>query len=210
MDGLIKNIEELPENLQDAIRRGIRTQIIGEADFYKEERETELLAYLDAEIKQADNSMLKMQQESTKVGAELFGISKTYVWNKEKKKALINYKNDYMSQLQAKASNCGQLQTNGSKRGKGRPSKSFYDYLLGDEETKKATLSKMHTLIDGKYGKDVVLVLRAAMEKGLISKPTHTPVKKEFGDIGSYQNYDTYMNRYIFTDEELKGMMGNF
>lgn len=103
MDGLIKNIEELPENLQDAIRRGIRTQIIGEADFYKEERETELLAYLDAEIKQADNSMLKMQQESTKVGAELFGISKTYVWNKERKKALINYKNDYKMQKQIEA-----------------------------------------------------------------------------------------------------------
>lgn len=101
MDGLIKNIEELPESLQEAIRRGIRTQIISEADFYKEECETELLAYLDAEIKRADNIMKKMHQDSTKVGAELFGISKTYVWNKEKKKALINYKNDYLMQLQA-------------------------------------------------------------------------------------------------------------
>lgn len=89
---------------------------------------------------------------------------------------------------------------------RGRKAKPFACYLLGDEAQKAATLKALHTLLQGKSGKDVVLILRAAVEAGKITKPTFTPVKNEFGDIGSESGYNRYMNNErAFSNKEIQG-----
>lgn len=76
----------------------------------------------------------------------------------------------------------------------------FVDRING--EGKADVLAKLHTFIDGKKGKNVALIIRAAIAKGLITKPTFREVANEFGDIGNKAGYNNYM-RYQFTEEEL-------
>ena len=96
------------------------------------------------------------------------------------------------------------------KRKPGRQAKSFSSLLQGTDEQKDNTLKRLHALIDGRRGKEVVLYIKAAIQSGLISlKPTHKTVEKEFGDIGSEQNYDAFMRKNAFTDDELTGAINS-
>lgn len=90
-------------------------------------------------------------------------------------------------------------------RGKrGRPIKQFKDIMLNDEDGNN--LSKMHNVLNGKKGKDFVLIIVACMKKGWITKPTYTQAKNEFGDIGSKQIFSKYLsNQYAFTQTEIEG-----
>lgn len=89
MKEFIKELELLPQDRQKAIREGLQSQIVAQAVFVRDEQPTKFLAYIDEEIAKADASMLKMVQESSQEGAELGAISEIYIWNKERKKALI-------------------------------------------------------------------------------------------------------------------------
>ena len=89
---------------------------------------------------------------------------------------------------------------------RGRKAKPFVSYLLGDDAQKASSLKAFHTLLQDKSGKDAVLIIKAGVKAGKITKPTYTPVIKEFGDIGSQQNFDKYMNNNnAFTDIEIQG-----
>ena len=70
-------------------------------------------------------------------------------------------------------------------------------------------LATLHSLIDGKIGKDVAMVIQAAIMTGKITKPQYSQVASEFGDIGHRSGYDKYM-AIRFADIEIKGMMRQF
>ena len=100
----------------------------------------------------------------------------------------------------------GQAPQKPQNKQRGRKTKTFADYLLGDEAQKAATLKALHILLQGKSGKDVVLILRAAVEAGKITKPTYAPVKDEFGNVGSESGYNKYMNNErAFSNGEIQG-----
>lgn len=70
-------------------------------------------------------------------------------------------------------------------------------------------LATLHSLIDGKIGKDVAMVIQAAIMTGKITKPQYSQVASEFGDIGHRSGYDKYM-AIRFADIEINGMMRQF
>lgn len=95
-DGFITDIGNLPKELQDRINNGLQTQIIKEAELVKNDMPDYYLSYLDGEIGKAGASMQRMIEESGRDGALLANISKVYVWNKERRKALYNLKETYL------------------------------------------------------------------------------------------------------------------
>ena len=86
---------------------------------------------------------------------------------------------------------------------RGRRSKPFKDYLQNDDGSKLQTL---HNVMSGKGGKEVALVIKAAIQIGWITKPTYKAVADEFGDIGNRSNYNKYINGDKFTSDEIVGI----
>ena len=85
-----------------------------------------------------------------------------------------------------------------SKRG--RQTRPFVAYLT------KGDLVSLHKAMDGKAGKDAALIIRTAIQGGLISKPTFTAVEKEFGHVGNRSGFNKYMSdKYFFTEDEITG-----
>lgn len=72
---------------------------------------------------------------------------------------------------------------------------SLYECMLIGDDQKPILLDKLHTLIDGKKGKDVALVILVCMECNLMTRPQHKTLTSVFGDIGSKQGYNDYYNR---------------
>lgn len=73
----------------------------------------------------------------------------------------------------------------------GRPAKGFDDCIVcgGDETLKQKIKDVIKKLSDEKKGVDFVNVIQAAMQAGMMTRPTYNAVQEEFGDIGSGQNY---------------------
>lgn len=94
------------------------------------------------------------------------------------------------------------IATNAAPKKRGRPSKTFDAMLVGDKE---ATKKKLHSLIDGKSGRDAVIYIKTAVTLGIILKPTHTQFVGEFGNIVSKQIYNKYINGNLYYDGELEG-----
>lgn len=93
-------------------------------------------------------------------------------------------------------------------RGKGRPKETLKDKMIDDANGEK--LKMLHTKLDGKKGKDVSLIILAAIKKGWLTKPTYTQVKNEFKDIGCKTGYNKYLNENLFTKEEIEGAINSF
>lgn len=93
-------------------------------------------------------------------------------------------------------------------RGKGRPKETLTDKMIDDANGEK--LKMLHTKLDGKKGKDVSLIILAAIKKGWLTKPTYTQVKNEFKDIGCKTGYNKYLNENLFTKEEIEGAINSF
>lgn len=87
----------------------------------------------------------------------------------------------------------------------------FRSCLLIQDDKKDKLLKKLHSLIDGKKGKAVALVIRSCVELGLMSKPTFGVLQAEFGDIGHHSNYDKYFSDYSerYAEHERQGMIRN-
>lgn len=94
----------------------------------------------------------------------------------------------------------------------GRPShkgKTVKDcMLLQDDEQKNELLKKLHELIDGKKGRGAALVILVCEVMGLMTKPDHAAMVKEFGNIGVRQGYNDYHSRGYksYPQEETKGI----
>ncbi len=87
---------------------------------------------------------------------------------------------------------------------KGRPKESLQNKVVGDDT---GLIKKLHSLIDGKKGKDVYVFIVACIKLGKLTKPTYTQVINEFGYIGNKSGFYRYMNERLFTKIELEGAM---
>lgn len=75
-----------------------------------------------------------------------------------------------------------------------RRKKTFYDALLIPEEDKIAFIKTLHSLIDGKRGRDVGVVLSAAMMQNKIRKPTRAEYESEFKLHGTWNAIYKYLD----------------
>lgn len=89
-----------------------------------------------------------------------------------------------------------------------KKSKSIKDYMLVEDGQKDSLLTILHSLIDGKKGKDVALVILVCVQHGLIKKPEHDIMKKTFGEIGAKSGYNSYFGKGLsaYRPEEIKGI----
>lgn len=101
-----------------------------------------------------------------------------------------------------KVANEPEIHAVNQKKKRGRPSKPFSDILA---EGKEDALQRLHELIDGKTDSKTVLYIKAAMQLGMILKPTHTQFINEFGNIVSKQIFNKYLNANLYSDDELAG-----
>lgn len=87
----------------------------------------------------------------------------------------------------------------------GRPrSAEFISFVL--MEDKDEIMRKLHKVMDGRKGKGVMEVIRAAMQLGMISFPQYTSVVKEFNvDIkrNSYSQYKNNMGQFDYMIEPI-------
>lgn len=123
------------------------------------------------------------------------------------------YKHKYITNailiLAAKYGNLAQpeakenIQLKQAKPKRGRPVKPLADVMLNDNTGEK--LKKLHTLIDGKKGKSLALIIMACVKQGYMTKPTYQQLAGEFGDIGSRQAYTNYSDEIKFTASEISG-----
>ncbi len=69
-------------------------------------------------------------------------------------------------------------------------------------------LKKLHSLVDGKKGKAVALVIRLCVETGLMSKPTFGVLLNEFPGVGNKSGYNRYYREFptIYTEYEKNGI----
>lgn len=75
---------------------------------------------------------------------------------------------------------------------KGRPKQSLKDSLLCAEDKKDDVIQLLHSMIDGKKGKEVGLVVMAVKRAGIATKITYTQMRDEFGEIGNQSGYNRY------------------
>lgn len=76
---------------------------------------------------------------------------------------------------------------------------SFRDCIM--IEDKDGLLGKLHKIIGNKRGKAVAMAISFCVKNGIISKPTYTIIKNEFGDIGAKSGFNKYMASFL---EEVK------
>lgn len=112
---------------------------------------------------------------------------------------VTKYGYDDLVQPEAKESK----QSKQAKPKRGRPVKPLADVMLNDNTGEK--LKKLHTLIDGKKGKSLALIIMACVKQGYMTKPTYQQLANEFGDIGSRQAYTNYSDENRFTASEIGG-----
>ena len=88
MGKMIRDIELLPKERQEAIRRDIENRILPQARNVFENTLEMFPEYIKSEIEKAVQSMNKMINESQREGAIMLNISEVYVFNKERIRAL--------------------------------------------------------------------------------------------------------------------------
>lgn len=77
----------------------------------------------------------------------------------------------------------------------GRPSKFISEFILYADKEK--LLNRMHSLIDGKKGKEAVLIIFASVVAGYMTRPTHGSVEKEFGRLCATSYYNKIMQNNV-------------
>lgn len=98
MKEFIKELAQLPQDRIEAITKGLQNQIVAQANMVRDDQPNIYLSYLDGEIKSASNAMLKMVKASVQDGALLGNISEIYIWNKERKRVLMELRDKFISQ----------------------------------------------------------------------------------------------------------------
>ena len=92
---------------------------------------------------------------------------------------------------------------------RGRPTHDLRNRILCDDKTsKEAFYDCLTSLARGRKGKELALIMMAAVRCGMMTKPTFGELQAAIGgDIGSESGYNKYMSSpQAFTDQELEGM----
>ena len=98
MKEFIKELAQLSQDRIEAITKGLQNQIVAQAIMVRDDQPDIYLSYLDGEIESASNAMLKMVKASGQDGAILDSISEVYIWNKERKRVLMELRDKFISQ----------------------------------------------------------------------------------------------------------------
>lgn len=98
MKGFVKDLGQLPQDRKKAILEELQNKIIAQAISVRDDQPEIYLSYLESEIKDASDSMLEMIKASGQDGAILGNISLVYIWNKERKRVLMELKSEFMTQ----------------------------------------------------------------------------------------------------------------
>lgn len=215
MGKMIRDIELLPKERQEAIRRDIENRILPQARNVFENTLEMFPEYIKSEIEKAVQSMNKMINESQREGAIMLNISEVYVFDKERIRALKALKEELLGRnaMDLQQDRPKQQQKNQPARSKGRPKKTLKDRMINDADGSK--LQKIHKVMDGKTGRDAALIILACIKMGWMLMPTFPVVEKEFGNIGSRQGFNKYLkgkqdiNEKQFTEDEMKGAMNS-
>ena len=87
------------------------------------------------------------------------------------------------------------------REGPGRPRrKDFIDIMA--ESGQQEHLQALHTLLEGRKGKDAAFLLQAALLLGwLTERPTFESVEAEFGNVGAKSNFNKYIKMDMTTAE---------
>lgn len=206
---MITDIGLLPKERQEAIRRDIENRILPQARNVFENTLEMFPEYIKSEIEKAVQSMNKMINESQREGAIMLNISEVYVFNKERIRALKALKEELLGRnaMDLQQDRPKQQQKGQPARGKGRPKETLKDRMINDADGSK--LQKIHKVMDGKKGKDAVLIILACIKIGWMLKPTSKQVAEEFGDIGKQQGFSRYLNGNRFTKDEIEGAINS-
>lgn len=85
-----------------------------------------------------------------------------------------------------------------------KSTKSIYDIIQCED--KEGLVKRLHTLIDGKRGKDIAVVFILAKTDGLITRfPTKMMLTSEFNIRGSWTAIAKYMNEDALNDDKILG-----
>ena len=77
---------------------------------------------------------------------------------------------------------------------------------ISKKEDIERVLKLLHDYIDGKNGSAICLPLLAVIRLGKMTKPTHTQIINEFGEVITKSLYNAYMKEYKFNQVELDGV----
>lgn len=88
------------------------------------------------------------------------------------------------------------------RKKRGSPKRTFDSILVKDKEITK---KKLHSLIEGKEDSKAVIYIKAAIQMGIIQKPTYTQFEDEFGKIASKSTFNKYLRENKYSDDELQG-----
>lgn len=162
-----------------------------------------------AEEKRVSDYVLGLLCKIRKMTNELKRMNLSYQESEDikcKREALYKELTQFIKPQQKQAEQ-QQQETTKLIRGKGRPKETLKDKLIDDANGER--LKILHTKLNGKKGKDVSLIILAAIKKGWLTKPTYTQVKNEFKDIGCKTGYNKYLNENRFTKEEIEGAINS-
>lgn len=207
MGKMITDIGLLPKERQEAISRDIENRILPQARNVFENTQEKFPEYIKSEIGKAVQSMNKMINESQREGAIMLNISKVYVFNKERIRALKALKEELLGRnaMDLQQDRPKQQQKGQPARGKSRPKETLKDMMINDTNGEK--LQKLHAIMKDKRGKGAALIILAAVKKGWLQKPTYPQVAGEFGDIGAQQGFTAYLHEEKFTKDEIEGII---
>lgn len=90
-------------------------------------------------------------------------------------------------------------------------SKSMESYIVSNSD-KNTILSILHKSMKGKFGKQAVMVIRAAFKAGLtsIERIPFSTIKAEFGDVGAQSGYYRFFDNDIMPEEEYRNLTEMF
>lgn len=100
-----------------------------------------------------------------------------------------------------------QQRDNKPTRGRGRPKETLKDKMINDADGSK--LKKVHTVMNGRKGKDAALIVLACIKIGWMQKPTFKQLTDEFGNIGKQQGVTKYLQECHFTKDEIEGAINS-
>lgn len=92
-------------------------------------------------------------------------------------------------------------------RPKGKTIKPFKEHLLGSDSENAKTMELLRSMLKGKKGKDVALIIQGAMDAGKITKPSFATLKQAFEVYGNESGYNLYMREsWKIDDNDLAKM----
>ena len=155
---------------------------------------------------------IKPYEQQIKADMEyLEGNLMAYPHIKEKISCMANICRDYHDRIEfienlnksSKQDTTSTQKTNQNK--KGRQTKSIQECISKKEDIERV-LKLLHDYIDGKNGSAICLPLLAVIRLGKMTKPTHTQIINEFGEVITKSLYNAYMKEYKFNQVELDGV----